>query len=179
MTRSAEEQKAYYYAHHERQLQIKRQSWWRNRAANLRAKKEYYETHKEEVLAAQREYHQRNLVAWAASNAKRYARNGPRLRSQMKKRYALLKLRVLTHYSHTPYPSCVVCGEVDVRCLSIDHINGGGTKERERGIHHGGSKLYSFIESQGYPEGYQTMCMNDQFRKRWLKNEKKGREPSD
>src|SRR4030042_5509677 len=26
---------------------------------------------------------------------------------------------------------CIICGETDIRCLQIDHVNGGGTKERK------------------------------------------------
>lgn len=59
--------------------------------------------------------------------------------------------------------ACVECGFSDIRALTIDHIDGGGS-------HHfkkiGYSKLYRWLKQQGYPSGYQTLCMNCQYLKR-------------
>src|SRR5208283_3808686 len=49
---------------------------------------------------------------------KKYSRNDNR------------KLEVLTHYSDG-LPTCNKCGFIDIRALSIDHINSGGTKHRK------------------------------------------------
>jgi hypothetical protein len=79
------------------------------------------------------------------------------------------KVEVLSHYSGGP-PKCVACGYVDIRALSIDHINGGGTKERRENKTNG-QNLYRWLRKKGYPEGYQVLCMNCQFIKRVANNE--------
>ena len=60
---------------------------------------------------------------------------------------------------------CKKCGFSDVRALQIDHINGGGTKERKAGGRNG-MNLYSklvreFASNTGETEGkYQILCAN-------------------
>jgi len=52
---------------------------------------------------------------------------------------------------------CACCGESELLFLTIDHVNGGGTKHRETI----GSNIYSWLRRNNYPkEGYQVLCMN-------------------
>ncbi|MFA7101325.1 MAG: hypothetical protein WC196_06300 [Bacilli bacterium] len=77
-----------------------------------------------------------------------------------------VKIEVLTHYGDGKC-SCVRCGFEDVRALSLDHINSDGNVERKENIvSKTGTGLYSWLKSNNYPEGYQTLCMNCQFIKR-------------
>ena len=46
--------------------------------------------------------------------------------------------------------------------LSLDHVNNDGHAHREEV----GSKMYSWVKSHGFPEGFQTLCMNHQFKKK-------------
>ena len=72
---------------------------------------------------------------------------------------------VFNHYGNV----CARCGFSDYRALSIDHINGGGTKHRkETGD---GSSFYEWLVARNYPDGFQTLCMNCQFIKRYENNE--------
>ncbi len=73
-----------------------------------------------------------------------------------------LKREVLTHYGRGNL-SCVKCGENRIACLSIDHIKGDGAEHRART---GTTRIYAWLRVRGYPEGYQTLCMNCQFVKR-------------
>lgn len=73
-----------------------------------------------------------------------------------------MKALVLTHYGNGKC-SCVKCGFSDLRALSIDHIDGGGTNHRKK-IHQ--SNFYWYLKEDNFPEGYQTLCMNCQFIKR-------------
>lgn len=41
--------------------------------------------------------------------------------------------------------------------LSIDHINGGGNRHREKV---GSAKVYAWLKKRGYPKGYQVLCHN-------------------
>jgi hypothetical protein len=81
-------------------------------------------------------------------------------------RYGMrIKSKVLTHYGNGKC-SCVKCGEARLPCLSIDHINGSGTTHR-REIKIIGKTFYRWLMRNDYPEGYQTLCMNCQFVKRF------------
>lgn len=62
---------------------------------------------------------------------------------------------------------CKRCGFDDIRALSIDHVNGGGNKHRrELGKSATGSWFYRWLVKNGFPEGFQVLCMNCQFIKR-------------
>lgn len=100
-------------------------------------------------------------------------------RANEQARFAATKLEVLAHYGKDGAPVCVVCGESRVLCLSIDHINGGGMKHRKLVTGgSGGGRFYSWLKRNGYPEGYQTLCMNDNFLKLMIvENHNRRKEP--
>jgi len=57
-----------------------------------------------------------------------------------------------------------------LRVLSLDHING-STKEEKLLRRATGSNLYKHLRRNNYPPGFQVLCMNCQYRKRWDKRE--------
>lgn len=70
---------------------------------------------------------------------------------------------------------CTCCGETCEAFLSIDHVNNDGAEDRRRrGLvdkdshknGKGGSSFYKQLEREGYPSGYQVLCMNCQWGKR-------------
>ena len=72
------------------------------------------------------------------------------------------KRKVLTHYGNGKL-ACTKCGYNDIRALSIDHINGKGSEHRDSIKH---ANVYVWLVKNGYPEGYQTLCMRCQWIKR-------------
>lgn len=65
---------------------------------------------------------------------------------------------------------CVMCGFSDRRALQIDHINGGGSKERK--IKYGRSAFdYILKEILGGSKKYQILCANCNWIKRAINNE--------
>ena len=72
-----------------------------------------------------------------------------------------IKTEVLTHYGKGRL-ACKMCGESRLACLSIDHIDGKGISHR-KSLNRGGYKFYIWLKRQGFPKGYQTLCMNCQF----------------
>ena len=78
---------------------------------------------------------------------------------------AIIKETVLTHYGNGKC-ACVKCGYSDIRALSIDHVNGGGCEER-RLTHRAGNTFYRWLVTNEFPMGYQTLCMNCQWIKRF------------
>uniref|UniRef100_A0A6M3LCR8 Putative HNH endonuclease n=1 Tax=viral metagenome TaxID=1070528 RepID=A0A6M3LCR8_9ZZZZ len=80
-----------------------------------------------------------------------------------------LKKRVLTYYGGG-IMCCVKCQENDLRCLTLDHINGQGNAHRRLLNIKDSKQMYRWLEKNNYPEGYQTLCMNCQFKKEFSEN---------
>lgn len=61
---------------------------------------------------------------------------------------------------------CACCKETEPMFLSIDHIENNGAEERRSGQYKGGgSPFYGWLKKQGFPSGYQVLCMNCQVGK--------------
>lgn len=58
---------------------------------------------------------------------------------------------------------CENCGFDDYRALQVDHINGGGTKERKKSA----AARALFKNVQENPENYQLLCANCNWIKRF------------
>jgi hypothetical protein len=68
------------------------------------------------------------------------------------------KLDAIRHYSNGSMV-CHCCGESEVDFLNIDHIHGGGTKERK--VHkRGGSSFAVYLRTRGFPSGFRILCYN-------------------
>jgi hypothetical protein len=119
--------------------------------------RQYKDTHRQEISAKRR-----------AS----YLVNRDRMLDQQRSHRQEVKAEVFKHYSQGQVV-CAMCGESRSACLSIDHINGGGTQHlRKVGS---GSAFYWWLRKHNYPEGFQVLCMNCQYVKRVMNNEAKGR----
>ena len=66
------------------------------------------------------------------------------------------KVKVLEAYSGKN-PRCACCKESNLLFLSIDHIEGGGTKHR---IAIGRSSFYPWLIKNNYPKGFRVLCYN-------------------
>lgn len=62
---------------------------------------------------------------------------------------------VVEFYGGTP-ARCACCGETEYAFLSIDHLNGGGTKHRESIK----TNIYNWIIKNNFPDGFQILCHN-------------------
>ncbi len=79
-----------------------------------------------------------------------------------------IKRLVYEHYSPNGI-KCKKCSFDDIRALSIDHIKGKGHLHRLKvGF---GNALYRWIVRNNYPKGFQILCMNCQFIKRYENKE--------
>lgn len=100
----------------------------------------------------------RSDVEFYASPKNRFGRKPDCVECYNAKRrawYIALKNDVMQHYGNAV---CAVCGEARLERLSIDHINGGGYRQmKDRGLV--GTSLYSWLRTNGYPPGYQVLCI--------------------
>lgn len=69
-----------------------------------------------------------------------------------------LKATVHAHYGGKC--SCPSCPETNPAFLSIDHINGGGTKHRKEINRGGGSKFHRWIIQNNFPTDLRLLCFN-------------------
>lgn len=77
-----------------------------------------------------------------------------------KERMRQMRLTVLRHYGGFP-PKCACCGENEIKFLSIDHINGGGTAHRKTFTKTGkGGNISVWLLKNSLPEGFQVLCHN-------------------
>lgn len=59
-------------------------------------------------------------------------------------------------------PTCRCCGESRWEFLTVDHVNNDGARHIPAGAKYrlSGSRLYGWLKTNGYPEGFQVLCYN-------------------
>jgi replicative superfamily II helicase len=144
---------------------------WREREPEKyrESQRKYYAGHKEEMRQKNHRYYQENLEKEKLRNKEYYAKNRERQLEKSRKwrtenYQRMLQLnrmhnkkcrdRILDHYGR----KCACCGEQNGKFLSVDHMNGNGAKHRK--TIGGGSRLYSWIIRNNYPDGFQLLCYN-------------------
>ena len=121
-------------------------------------RKKHYEKNKDKINKQRREYSKRPEVRkririqdsiWRRKNRKK----ANKASKKAKKKYeAKAKKLVFEHYGK----KCACCGEENIIFLSMDHINGGGTKHRKET----GMKTSVWLFKNNFPDGFQTLCFN-------------------
>jgi hypothetical protein len=102
------------------------------------------------------------------ANSQDYAwKNVDRVRDKERKRASHVALRqeVLAHYSHGTM-RCACCGEGHIQFLAIDHVNGGGHRQRQQ-IGRNSRATYYWLKVKGFPEGFAVLCHNCNNAKAW------------
>ena len=76
-----------------------------------------------------------------------------------------LRLQILEHYGKEGKLLCCWdgCGVVDPDMLTIDHIENDGAEDRRN--HNSGVEFMRKLKKNGFPDGYQTLCWNHQWKK--------------
>lgn len=152
LDKTQEYSRRYYKAHPEKARESSRRYREthpdRARESSRKSNKRWRETHLEQERERSRRWYKDHIE---------YERSRGRAKNQR------IKVEVLSHYSGG-IPHCAICRESRLVCLSIDHIRGGGNKhKKDLGII---VVIYQWLRGQGYPDGYQVLCMNCQFAKR-------------
>src|SRR5579884_3642938 len=85
-------------------------------------------------------------------NKKDYWRNPEKHREWVRRYRQRLKMEVLSHYGNG-IPQCACCGEKTLQFLTIDHINGGGRREKVSDTRlRAGSPMYARLKRSAYPQ---------------------------
>jgi len=89
----------------------------------------YREKNREKINKQKREYYQKNKES-IKQKVRNYAqKNATRIKKYHKGYYQEIKLKVLARID--PAMKCATCGCDDTRFLEVNHIKGGGRKERQ------------------------------------------------
>ncbi|MEK6878606.1 MAG: hypothetical protein AABY22_03310 [Nanoarchaeota archaeon] len=72
--------------------------------------------------------------------------------------YKERKRQIFEYYGGIP-PICKCCNEILYEFLTLDHINGGGRKERNQ-FKNSYTKFMLWIIKNNFPKGYQILCFN-------------------
>ncbi len=73
-----------------------------------------------------------------------------------RQRSASIKRETIDRYGG----ECACCGEKELVFLAIDHIYGGGRKDRLEKNWKTGAMFYGALRRAGYPDAYQVLCFN-------------------
>jgi predicted Holliday junction resolvase-like endonuclease len=136
---------------------------WRknNPEKDREIKKRYYQKNREKILQREKKYRDANKEKIKEILKRWYQKN----KDAVSQKRLQLKVKVLIHYSGNP-PKCACCGETIIEFLTIDHIKGGGNKHKKSLNLSMGYSFYYWLVKNGYPEGYQVLCMNCNWGKR-------------
>jgi hypothetical protein len=81
------------------------------------------------------------------------AANPSKIKAKDAQRHRRDRDAVFDHYGWT----CRCCGSPER--LTIDHVNGGGEAHRAELGTKGGAGMYRWLIANGFPEGFQALCM--------------------
>lgn len=84
------------------------------------------------------------------------------LAMKRKRGLELKRLQDLKHAAYVAYGGyvCACCGETCACFLSLDHMNNDGAAHRRLVKGTVGNNIYKWLKDNGYPEGFQVLCMN-------------------
>jgi hypothetical protein len=149
------------YAANAEVIRERRRGYYEANAETQReSRRRWYQEHKEEEAEANRErvrrWYQANLEYAREWHRQHHEAHRDEHLERMRKRQAEHKARVLAHYGE----QCACCGTTEN--LSVDHIDGTGDVHREElfgNSRRGGGAFYDWLIKNGFPPGYQILCM--------------------
>ena len=84
-------------------------------------------------------------------------RCGKTLSAKVRRAKLRLKREVFEAYGGC---RCACCGETTFEFLSIDHVDGGGTRHRKTLGEKSSRTLYLWLRRNNFPPGYRVLCFN-------------------
>jgi hypothetical protein len=128
----------------------------------------WYHSHKESASATAKRSYQKHRTKRIAARNRYLEQNVDKVDAQRRVYHSELKAEVLSHYGPEGKLQCSWsgCEVTDIDMLSLDHVNNDGAQHRKSlGLKSTGRTVWVAVRKAGFPEGYQTLCMNHQFKK--------------
>ena len=120
---------------------------------------EYRAKNREKIRQWNRDYYQREHEKRLASRAKSTQKHYESVREDIKIRNRQRRQKVREQLLDALGRKCARCGyDADVRALQIDHVNGGGCKERKDFPSR--DAYYNYILQSAKDGAYQILCAN-------------------
>jgi len=122
----------------------------------------YYQANRERILARNNTWHARHRERSREISAKYRKANPEKTNAAVKKCARANRDAAIRAYGgyHCACPGCDV---TTPEFLGIDHIEGGGCKQREKlfgSKYAAGSPFYRWLKKNNYPPGFQVLCHN-------------------
>jgi len=95
------------------------------------------------------------VLCYNCNCAKRDFGYCPHVKKTTPSKWMLFKKRVYANYGS----KCVCCGEAELSFLTLDHINGDGTKHRKE-LKAQGITIFKWLRENNYPPSMQILCFN-------------------
>ena len=125
----------------------------------------YRVNHPEKVKIARKRWFNEHKDYVKIFKHKYYLQRKEYYRKLRQKQAFNLKIEVFKHYSSDL--KCP-CGESRIECLQLDHIANNGSEDRKKfGL---GNSLYRNLKKRNFPPGYQVLCANCNFYKKFHPN---------
>lgn len=132
----------------------KSSEWGKNNLARKRVyRRQYYQANIERIRQRSKEWADKNRERQRA-NANAWAANN---REKTNRKHHLRRLRLREAAIEAYGGRCACCGETQFRFLAIDHINGGGSRQRKAIPGH---DMGAWLKKNSYPFGFQVLCHN-------------------
>lgn len=119
--------------------------------------KAWAETSKDRIRENRKRYHKENrekiidrVNKWVSENPDKRRKNA------LAHYYRLQDAAIMAYGGYT----CRWCGIDEPLVLSLDHIDNDGAEHRKKLGFKGGARLYNWLKQNGYPQGFQVLCMN-------------------
>ena len=81
-----------------------------------------------------------------------YIKNRAKVKQKSKNYHINQRKKCIEYYGS----KCACCGEDRYEFLAIDHINGGGRKQKQEGV----TKITRWLVANNFPEGFRILCHN-------------------
>ncbi len=130
------------------------QKWYRdNKEKAYACSRKWLEKNRAKVNAWHKGWRDRNKDRLKIIEKRRYDKDKIKRCLASRKRSSERRLLIIKSYGS----KCACCGENKLEFLSIDHVKGGGRKERrEKGV----QSFYLSIVKRNFPSDYRILCHN-------------------
>lgn len=133
-----------------------------NRVYRLKQCKAYYHDNKEQGRKSRRKYWNENKEHFAKVSKIYRKENSEILKKNKREYYQKLRSAALSYYSDDKL-ECALCGIKEYTYLCLDHIDGGGTKQRAENSALRGKAVYAWVKKNDYPLIFRVLCYNCNF----------------
>ena len=116
----------------------------------------------EKAKARANAYKNKWNIEWRKKNPEKYAEYNRTYTREYRRK---LRKEIVAQYGG----KCARCGFDDIRALQIDHLNGAGAKHRKEVV--SAYLILGWLKRNKYPKGFQILCANCNWIKRFENNE--------